>query len=57
MKKERDRKVYGQKCVSTEPEQNPEQSTSVHQSFKLSMELKAFPERKKANGKGGKKTT
>lgn len=54
MKKERVMKVYGQKWLSREPEQSPEQSTPLHQSFKLSMEFKAFPQRKKAKEKAEK---
>lgn len=47
MKTERVVKVYGQRCVNWESEQNPEQSTPVHQSVKVSIEFKVFPGRKK----------
>lgn len=43
-------KVYGQKRLSREPEQNHGQSTPVYQSFKVSIEFKAFLGTKKAKG-------
>jgi len=46
MKMERGLRGYGQRHRS-EPEQNHEQNTFVHQSFKVSMESKAFPGRKR----------
>lgn len=54
MKKEWGMKVYGQKHPSRESKQSPEQSTPLHQSFKVSMDFKAFPWRNKAKEKGEK---
>lgn len=63
MKKERGVKVYGQRCVNWESEQNPEQSTPVHQSVKVSIEFKVEKrtkwrkENKNNNKKSNKEAT